>query len=73
MWHWWNDDRLLWLLWPGLAALGLAITAWLGDRRRHRRANPDAVGFVPWTTVFVLALLVALVLLGLAGKIWIVS
>lgn len=68
LWHWWNDERVAWLLWPGLLALGLAITAWLADHRRHRRADPDAVGFMPWTTLFVLAALAAVVLLGLAVK-----
>ncbi len=73
IWHWWNDERVAWLLWPGLVALGLALVAWLGDHRRRHRAKPDAVGFVPWTTVFVLASLCAVVLLGLAARIWIVS
>lgn len=68
IWHWWNDERVAWLLWPGLLALGLAVTAWLADYRRHSRADPDAVGFMPWTTVFVVATPVALILLGLAVK-----
>lgn len=54
----------------GLAAAMLALAAWLGDHRRARRKNPDAVGFMPWTTVFLLALLAACVLLGLAGREW---
>jgi hypothetical protein len=68
MWHWWNDERVAWLFWPGLVAVGLALIAWLGDHRRRHRAEPDAVGFVPWTTVFVLASLAALILLGFAVR-----
>ena len=54
----------------GLAAAMLALTAWLGDHRRARRRDPDAVGFVPWTVLFMLSLLAACVLLGLAGREW---
>ena len=21
MWHWWNDERIMWLLWPGLTGI----------------------------------------------------
>ncbi|MCA1662516.1 MAG: hypothetical protein LC648_10375 [Novosphingobium sp.] len=35
-----------------LAATALAATAWLADRRRIRRRDPDAVGWMPWTAVF---------------------
>jgi len=69
MWHWWNDERLVWLLWPGLAAAVLALTAWLADRRRLRRSDPDAVGFMPWTGVFYFALFAAIVFLGLAARV----
>lgn len=55
----------------GLAALALAVAAWLGDRRRIRRRDPDAVGFMPWTGVFFFALFVACILLGLAIRDWI--
>jgi hypothetical protein len=54
----------------GLLAVALAAVAWLGDRRRIRRTDPDAVGFMPWTLVFLLSLVVACVLLGLAGREW---
>ncbi|MCB2080314.1 MAG: hypothetical protein KDE55_21800 [Novosphingobium sp.] len=54
----------------GAAALALAVLAWWGDRRRMRRSNPDAVGFMPWRDVFFWAFLVALILLGLAGREW---
>jgi hypothetical protein len=54
----------------GVVAAGIALVAWLGDRRRMRRSNPDDVGFVPWTAVFFWALLAACVLLGLAAREW---
>ena len=54
----------------GAIAVVLAIIAWLGDRRRMRRSDPDAVGFMPWTAVFFWALLSACILLGLAAKQW---
>lgn len=59
------------LLSAGLAAGMIAAVAWWGDRRRLRRRDPDAVGFMPWTTVFFFALLLACVLLGLAGRAWV--
>ena len=56
----------------GMAA-GLAFVAWLADRRRMRRSNPDDVGFMPWTGIFLVALLAACVLLGLAAREWLAS
>jgi hypothetical protein len=52
----------------GVVAAILALVAWLGDRRRMRRRDPDAVGFMPWTPVFFWALLSACVMLGLAAR-----
>ena len=54
----------------GAMAVALAIIAWLADRRRMRRSDPDAVGFLPWRDVFFWALLAACILLGLAAKEW---
>lgn len=54
----------------GLLAAALAVVAWLGDWRRMHRRDPDAVGFMPWTTVFLCALVVACVLLGLTARVW---
>jgi hypothetical protein len=64
------DDFPYALAAAGALALLVALTAWLGDRRRMRRSDPDAVGFMPWTSVFFWAVLVALVLLGLAIQQW---
>lgn len=54
----------------GIAAALIAALAWWGDRRRLRRSNLDAVGWMPWTPVFFAALLVAVVALGLAARAW---
>ena len=51
------------LLVIGLAAGGIALWAWLADRRRIRRSDPDAVGFMPWTTLYFWAAFVAFLLL----------
>ena len=52
----------------GIAAALIAALAWWGERRRVRRSNLDAVGWVPWTPVFFVGLMVACVALGLAVK-----
>lgn len=52
------------------AAIALAVAAWLGDRRRMRRSDPDAVGFMPWTGVFFWAFLAGVLLAGLAARAW---
>ena len=66
LWDQLDQDWVEWLLLPGLACAALAVIAWLGDRRRLRRSNPDAVGFMPWTAVFFWSVLAAVALLGLA-------
>lgn len=64
------DDFPYPLVVAGALALLVALAAWLGDRRRMRRSDPDAVGFMPWTTVFFWAVLAALVVLGAAVQQW---
>ena len=54
----------------GIAAATIAALAWWGDRRRVRRTDLDAVGWVPWTPVFFVSLMVAVIALGLAAKAW---
>ena len=55
----------------GIAAALIAALAWWGDRRRIRRRNLDAVGWMPWTPVVFVALMVAVIELGLAAKAWV--
>ncbi|MFC4255650.1 hypothetical protein GRI97_17810 [Altererythrobacter xixiisoli] len=51
--------------------LVIAAVATLADRRRTRRTRIEAVGWVPWTAVYLLAAFVGIILLTLALKGWI--
>ncbi|MFK3889180.1 hypothetical protein [Sphingomonas sp. NPDC079357] len=42
-----------------VAALCVAVLAGWREHRRRRRADPDAVGWIDWTLVQVIALIVA--------------
>jgi hypothetical protein len=64
------DDLPLELLLAGGAAMLLAVIAWLADHRRMRRSNPDAVGFMPWTTLFLWGVFVGVLLLAAGGQLW---
>jgi hypothetical protein len=57
---------LLWSVSAGLSAL--VIVAFLGDRRRRFRQDMDAVGWVDWPTVQMLALIALAVTIGLGFK-----
>ena len=63
------DDPIL-LTAAGVVAVLIAVIAWVGDNRRLYRRELDAVGFMPWTSVFFAAMLVGCVLLGLAARAW---
>ncbi|MFC4294777.1 hypothetical protein ACFO0A_06845 [Novosphingobium tardum] len=54
----------------GLGAALIALVATLADRRRVRRTNLDAAGFMPWTPIFFGSLMIACVALGLALRAW---
>ena len=54
----------------GGASLIVAAIALLGERRRLRRKHIDAVGWMPWTTVSVLATFVGLSLMAVAVTGW---
>jgi hypothetical protein len=54
----------------GGALLLLAFVAAVAERRRIRRSQIDAVGFMPWTTVFFLSFFPGVVLLAVAVKGW---
>jgi len=49
----------------GAALSGISIVA---DRRRHRRTNIERVGFMPWTGISVLSIMVTLLSTALAIK-----
>lgn len=49
-------------------ALAIAILAGWRDHRRRRRHDPDAVGWIDWTTVQVLALIAFAIVALLAWK-----
>jgi hypothetical protein len=55
----------------GGALLLVAVVAFTGERRRMRRRHIDAVGWMPWTTLFFLSFFCGVVLLALAIKGWI--
>ena len=54
----------------GASAIAVIVAgvAILADRRRNRRSNLDAVGFMPWPLILVLALMVAAVAAAIALK-----
>jgi hypothetical protein len=54
----------------GGALLAVAAVALLGERRRLRRKHIDAVGWMPWTTLSVLATFAGLSLLAMAALGW---
>jgi hypothetical protein len=56
-------------LW-GAALLVLSLLAWLGDRRRRRRTDINAVGWVPWRDLSALAAFAGMVLLAMAASGW---
>lgn len=64
-----EDSRILMTICGAVAAL-IAVVAWVGDHRRHRRKHIDRVGFMPWTAIFFFALMAAVLLLGLSARGW---
>ena len=55
----------------GGALLIVAAVALLGERRRLRRKHIDAVGWMPWTTLFFVAFFCGVSLLAVAVAGWI--
>lgn len=54
-------------LWGGaVAALLLAVVSGVGEGRRRKRRDMDRVGFMPWATVQMLAVLAAVILVSVA-------
>ena len=54
----------------GAIALAFAIFAGWAERRRLRRKHADAVGCMPWTLLYIVTFLIAIVLLGHALRAW---
>lgn len=48
--EWWDQEWVRAGAYSGALAL-VAIIAWMGDRRRMTRSNPDAVGWLPWRDI----------------------
>jgi hypothetical protein len=67
---WLDEDWVRYLLLPGLAALGLALAGWRGERRRKARRDPDAVSWIPWLGLTFWSSFAAMLLLGMALKAW---
>jgi hypothetical protein len=63
-----SDATLMGVL--GGALLLVALFAALAERRRSRRRAIDAVGWVPWTAIFLTACFGAAGVLALALKGW---
>jgi hypothetical protein len=42
-----------------VSGLGLSLTAHWADRRRLRRASADQVGFMPWPTIAMIGIALA--------------
>ena len=63
------SEATLFGLW-GAAMLLVALIAFLGDRRRMRRRQIDAVGWMPWRDVAALSLFAGFVLMAVAVTGW---
>ncbi|WP_206239439.1 hypothetical protein [Novosphingobium terrae] len=59
--------------WVASLSVSLAVLGWLADRRRLRRADPDAVGWVPWRGISFWATMVGVLAAAGAVKFWMVS
>jgi hypothetical protein len=61
----WGEHR-----WVFVAAVSatLVVISSLADRRRNRRANIEAVGFMPWTIITVFSVLATVIAAALAIK-----
>ncbi len=62
------SDATLFALWGG-ALLAFSAAAFLGDRRRMRRKDINAVGMIPWRDLSAYAAFAGLILLivGISG------
>ena len=65
-----EQEWVRYFLLPGLVALGLAIIGARKERRRKARSDPDAIPLLPWRDISFWASFAALMLLGMAFKVW---
>jgi heme A synthase len=63
--EYWSDHILIGI---AIVAACLLMVSVYADRRRHRRKDINAVGFMPWTGITVACVLVTLVAGALAYK-----
>lgn len=67
---WLDTDWIVWFLLPAIGAAAVALFAWQADRRRTRRSDPDAVGWVAWRDLAFWSTFAAVLLLGAAARAW---
>ncbi len=67
---WLDTDWITWQLLPAIGAAALALISWQLDRRRMRRSDPDAVGWLPWRDLAFWATFAAVLLFGAAARAW---
>lgn len=60
MMDWFDSNAAFWGA-VTVLALSVAAIALVGDVRRARRRDPDAVGVMPWTAIFLAAMFAAAV------------
>ena len=67
-----GNEMLYWSnhFWTAMAVLSAVVVAVssFADRRRGRRKNIEAVGFMPWTTITVISVLATVLSIALAIK-----
>lgn len=63
-----DEDWVFYFLLPGIAAAMLGIVSWYADRRRMKRSDPDAVGWLPWRDMAFWASFAAVILFGAAFR-----
>lgn len=60
-------DRQFWEIIAAIAGFMILISTY-ADRRRGKRTNIEAVGFMPWTAITVFSVMAALLAMALAIK-----
>lgn len=60
----------LWMTMVGVGLLLVAVWATVAERRRVKRTRIDAVGWMPWNAVFLLAFFGGILLVGLGVRGW---